>query len=360
MGGSLNVGGNVLAPFRYGDKIYFSASVPKKLGTGKVSRLFSTMRNGPATLQTINPKEDETHAAYATLNLAADRIYYTIFKESHLVQQGKSEIWYRAKQYDGTWGNIVALPKHINQSGTINTHPACGYDFLLKKEVLYFASNRPGGKGGFDIWFCTVERDGTFGNPVNLPYNTEHDEVTPHFFTHGQMVFFSSNKPEGKGGFDVYRCEKTTTGTWEAPDNLGAVNSAFDELHFSYHQPTKTSYFCSNRPNDNCQNAPKGCPDFSVFSGILSGSLLVNTRSELDNTALYGCNIELENMETGTIEVTILRSENSTLELPILTGKKYRLIVSRPYFFPVFMELDSSGFDFANPIKKTVYLRPMK
>ncbi len=360
MGGSLNLSGSVFAPLRYGDKLYFTATVPNKLGTGKVSRLFSANEKYPATMQRINPKEDDVHAAYATLNLAGTRIYYTVFKESQSVKQGQSEIWYRDKQYDGTWGPIVILPKNINQSGIINTQPACGYDFSLKKEVLYFSSNRLGGKGGFDIWYCTVERDGSFSQPINLPFNTSYDDVTPFFFTHAQMVFFSSNRAGGKGGFDIYRSEKNPAGNWQAPENLGLANSVFDELYFSYHQPTQTSYFCSNRPNDNCQNAPSGCPDLSVFAGNLNGSLLINIRNEMDSAELYGCNIELENTETDAIELTILKSENSSVELPILKGKKYRVIVSRPFFFPVFLTLESTGFDFAHPIRKTVYLRPMR
>lgn len=359
-GKNLTREGNVIAPFRYGDKVYFTATVPKKSGIGKVSRLFSAIRDEPAIPQQINPKEEDTNAANASLNMAGDRIYYTVFKETAPGKQSQSEIWYRDKQYDGTWGHVVLLPKHINQSNVITTQPTCGYDYKLKKEVLCFSSNRPGGKGGFDIWCCTVERDGTFGTPSNMAFNTASDEVTPFYYTQFRMLLFSSNMLGGKGGYDVYRSEKTESGTWMPAENLGSVNTTFDEIYFSHHAPSQTSYFCSNRPNANCQDNPQGCPNYSIFIGKLSGSLYLTTMIERDSIPLYGCNIELENMETGNIDTTILQSESSSVELPMLPEKKYRLIVSRQGYYPIFLPLDSLIPDFARPNRKTVYLRPMR
>lgn len=357
---NLNVIPGTCSPFRYGDKVYFTVSVPKISGEGKVSRLYSAVLNNAATPQLINPKEEDTNASNATLSIGGNRIYYTVSKESGNGKPTHSEIWYRDKEYDGTWGHVVNLPRPINDMGIINQHPTCGYDFSLKKEVLYFSSNRPGGKGGFDIWYCTINRDGSFNDPVNASFNTAFDEVSPFFYTHAQMIFFSSNVPAGMGGFDVYRSSKNSSGNWQHAENLSAVNTVFNELYFTYHQPTQTIYFCTNRPNESCQNSPKGCSDLSIFSGKLCGSLVVNTLNEQDSTALYGYNIELENSETGMIETTILRSENSIVELPILPNKKYRLIVSRPGFYPVFLQLQSVSADFVHPIRKSVYLKPMK
>lgn len=351
---------NVKAPYRYGDKLYFTASVPNKRGTSKVARLFSSVHGDKPIMLPINPKEDNIHAAHATISIGGDRIYYTVFKETTKVTEGHSEIWYRDKEYDGTWGHLVQMPKFVNLSDVINTQPSAGFDFTLKKEVVYFSSNRPGGKGGFDIWFCTVERDGSFGKPVNLPFNTAADEVTPHYSTFLQMVFFSSNMPGGYGGFDVYRSSKDSKGTWQTGENLSSVNTAFDETFFSYHQPSLTCYFCSNMPSFKCHNDPNGCAENAIYAGKLNGSLVVETRSELDSMPLYGCNIELENMETGTIENTILQSENSVIDLPLEPNRKYRLIISRPYHYPVFLPLENVLCDFAHPLRKTIYLKPMR
>lgn len=360
VGANFDLTGNVTAPYKYGEKMYFSASVPNKKGNREVTKLFSCVRGEKATMLTINPKEDAMNAADATLSIGGDRIYYTVFKESSEVKLGERHIWYRDKQYDGNWGPVVQLPKYINMSDVITAQPTSGYDFKLKKEIVFFSSNRPGGKGGMDIWYTTVERDGSFGMPVNLPFNTEFDEVTPHLSTHLQMLFFSSNMPGGKGGFDIYRAEKSVAGEWQMGEGLAPANSSFDDLYFCYHQPTQTCYFSSNRPNESCQKDTAHCSNLVIFSAKLTGILFVETRSLLDSMPLFGCNVELENMETGVIETTILNAETNSFVLPILEGKKYRLIVSRPYHFPIFLPLDNSYCDFAHPIRKIVYLQPMK
>jgi hypothetical protein len=358
--GGLNFGGAVLAPFRYGDKVFFTATQPSKHGNGKVSRLFYSLRNEPAQLLPINPKEDDTNAAHACFNATADRIYYTVFKEAAPGKLATSEICYRDKQYDGSWGNIVKLPKHVNKSGTTNTQPACGYDFYLKKDLLFFASNRAGGMGGFDIWYCTADRDGSFGNPTHLPFNGPGDDVTPHFFSQEQTLFFSAYDYQGKGGFDIYSSKKNANGEWAAPTSLDQLNTPFDELYFSYHQPSQTSYFCSNRPNDNCQNQPTGCIEFSIFSAKIGGSLHLKLMNERDSSDLFGCNVELLDAVTGATESVVLKSEANCLDLPILSEKKYRLIVSREGFFPIFLDLELGIGSFAQPTHKTVYLKPMR
>lgn len=351
--------GSLLAPFQYGGKVFFTATTLNKQGDGKVSRLFTAIRNERPQLMPINPKEEDVHAAHASLNSSATRIYYTIFREDTPGKPGHSEICYRDRQYDGTWGSIVKLPKHINKTGTVNAQPACGYDLNLKKDLLFFVSNRPGGHGGFDIWYCSVERDGSFGEPVNLPFNSSSDDMSPHFWAQKQILFFSSTMPGGQGGYDVYFSEKNAAGQWLPPINLEQANTAFDELYYSYNQLSNTSYLCSNRPNATCGNLATGCSDFSVFSGKLGACLSVDIRSALDSSAVYGCNIEIEDVQTKLTEQYVLQSEDSTLHFTILPNKKYRLIVSRRRFYPVFVELDSINADFFRPIKKQVFLRPM-
>lgn len=352
--------GSVLAPFQYGGKVFFTATTPNKQGDGKVSRLFTAIRNERPQPMPINPKEDDIHAAHATLNASATRIYYTLFKEDTPGKPGHSEICYRDRQYDGTWGSFVKLPKHINKPGAVNAQPACGYDLNLKKDLLFFASNRSGGQGGFDIWYCTVERDGTFGEPVNLPCNSPSDEMTPHFISQEQMLFFSSSMLGGQGGFDIYFSEKNAAGQWLPPNNFAQANTAFDELYYSYNHQSNVSYLCSNRPNATCGNLPDGCSDFSVFSGKLGAYLIVDIRNTLDSAAIYGCNIEIEDAQTKLIEQYVPQSEDSTLHFTILPEKKYRLIVSRRGFYPVFVEVDANNVDYFQPIKKQVFLRPMR
>jgi hypothetical protein len=354
-----NLGGSLLAPLRYGDKLFYTATVPTK--TGKVSRIFSmAFDNDMAYPLPINPKEDQLHIAHVALNAAADRMYYTLIREPNPSKPNQSELWYRDKTYEGNWSPAVKLPAHINKPGSSSQQPSVGFDFSQKKEILFYASNRPGGKGGFDIWYCTVERDGSFGEPVNFVMNSTADEVTPHFFSQKQMLFFSSNFFLGKGGFDIYQTVRNEDGLWSEMENLEQANSRFDELYFTYHLQSQTSYFCSNRPNANCDNEPLGCSDFSIFSAKMGGHLVVNILNEADNSAISGCNIELEDTSTGMVETTVTKSKTNTLQLPIYPDKKYRLIVSKMGYYPVFIELQSAASNCFQTLTQRVMLRPMK
>jgi hypothetical protein len=74
---------------------------------------------------------------------------------------------------------------------------------------MVFASNRPGGSGVFDLYY-SILRDGEWSSPVNLgePINSASDEYRPilggHIDFNNRYMMFSSNRPGGKGGFDLY------------------------------------------------------------------------------------------------------------------------------------------------------------
>lgn len=357
--GNLNIGTSTLAPFRYADKLYFTALMPKgnnELGT--YTRLYTAMLNGTAQPMPINPQDENMHAAHATLNVTATRIYYTLFEQSNLSIPGQSEICYREKQYDGTWGNIVKLPKHVNKTNTFNSQPACGYDAILKKDVVFFVSNREGGKGGFDIWYCTVERNGEFGDPINLPTNTPADEMTPFFLSKEQILFFSSNKRGGSGGMDVYAAQKMADSIWQPPTNLKSVNTPFDELYFSYHQPSKTCYFSSNRPNASCSDQPKGCRNYSLFTGQLGQTLVLQTLNQASQSELFGCTVQLRNLDTGKIESVVENGEDSKFFLTLFSGYHYRLIVSRPGYQPTVLDFSPSEANIHLPVFRELALTP--
>ena len=354
-----NFGGPILAPLRYGDKLFYTVNIPTK--AGNVSRIYSTaLGNSKTYPMPINPKDDQVHIAHIALNAAANRIYFTQTREAQPGKHSHSELWYRDKTYEGDWGAAVKLPAHINKQGSSSQQPSVGFDFNLKKEILFYASNRPNGKGGFDIWYCTVERDGSFGEPVNLIMNTTADEVTPYYFPQKQMLFFSSNFYGGKGGFDIYQTVREENGLWSEMENLEQVNTRFDELYFTYHHPSLTSYFCSNRSLENSKCPVNVSNDFSIFSTKMGGNIVVNILSQRDNTAIIGCNIELEDVSEGTVQNVVTKAEANTLLFPIFPDKKYRLIVSKMGYFPVFIELQTATSNCFQTITQKVMMKPMK
>ena len=152
------------------------------------------------------------------------------------------------------WSAPVNLGPVIN-SGFSDQGPAISKDGLS----LYFASNRPGGLGGFDMYVSQrTSVDDPWGSPVNLgsTVNTIFDEGNPAFSRDGHFLFFQSKRPGGFGLIDLWVSTRNHTHDdfdWQLPINLGpGVNSAADDNGPSYFENeedgTPQLYFGSSRP----------------------------------------------------------------------------------------------------------------
>lgn len=156
----------------------------------------------------------------------------------------------------GAWGPAVSLESVPGTSSELNTPAAEGCPILSQDGLqLYFASNRPGGLGGLDIWVAERSApDAAFGAPVNLgaPINSPENDFCPSPLRDAQGFMFVSNRLGGCGGTDIYVTSQHPQQGWAAPENLGCeVNSAADEagpvLVFAEPGPP-ILYFSSSRP----------------------------------------------------------------------------------------------------------------
>ncbi len=355
---NLYLGGSSIAPCRYGDRVYFTSIQSSK--NKKLSRIYSAVGKEKAQLLPLNPKDEQINIAHLAFNVTGNRVYYTQSREPKPGNPAQSELWYCNKTFDGKWGNAEKLPNHINVAGSSAKDPTIGFDFTTRKEVLFFSSNRPGGKGGYDIWYCTIEPDGQFGELINFPFNTSVDDVSPHFFSQRQTLFFSSNVITGLGGFDIYQSKRAENGTWGKLEDLPQINSTFDETYFFHHPQSQTSYFSSNRPSINCKGNIYNCTDFSIYTAQLGANLVVKIFNDLDGSTLFGCNIELEDISTGQLQSLVLNSEKNVLQMPIFPEKNYRLIVSRQGFYPVSLQLQTAAYSYFQTVEQNIMMKPMR
>lgn len=162
---------------------------------------------------------------------------------------------YKAEWIDDDWKNIIELPFNSNDFST--EHPTLNAD----ETKLYFASDREGGFGSFDLYSVDIQSDGFYGKPINLGkgINTDKKEQFP-FLDEENNLYFSSNGHPGFGLLDVF-ISKNQNGTFEKPDNLGLpVNSGHDDFSLSLNLDGKTGYFSSNR------SGGKGSDDIYSFT----------------------------------------------------------------------------------------------
>jgi Tol biopolymer transport system component len=163
--------------------------------------------------------------------------------------QGDWDVWVttRATTQD-PWGKPGNLGQPVNSSDN-NFMPSISSDGLS----LFFCSTRPGGQGDWDVWVTTrTTISDPWGIPVNLgpPVNSSYLEQTPTISADGVVLFFSSNRPGGFGGSDLWLATRATVSDpWGEAVNFGpTVNSAASDAGANISRDGSTLYFCSSRP----------------------------------------------------------------------------------------------------------------
>ena len=143
----------------------------------------------------------------------------------------------------GMWNNVRPLPFNGNGYSTgFGTFGADG-------KAIYFASNRPGGYGGYDLYRAREVNGNWETVPENLggTVNSQGNEITPYF--DGSSLYFSSDWHAGLGAYDVFRAALNDANRPSALFHLGgAVNSPRDDYGFVYDEGQRLGYLTSNRP----------------------------------------------------------------------------------------------------------------
>ena len=167
----------------------------------------------------------------------------------------------------GLWSvYLAAAPSFSDWSSPINLGlvvNSAAEDFAphISKDglTLYFASTRPGGFGGEDLWISRrASKDGPWNPPVNLGtiINTDANERSPALSRDGHHLFFATTRGGGSGGFDIWvswRHDTRDDFGWQAPVNLGTqFNSAATDAGPSYFDNDDAGipllFLASNRP----------------------------------------------------------------------------------------------------------------
>ncbi|MGB0884964.1 MAG: OmpA family protein [Chitinophagales bacterium] len=150
---------------------------------------------------------------------------------------------------ENKWSRPIMLNDQINDPRFTSTQPAVrtsGDNF----DIVYFVSDREGGKGGMDIWYFIRTAKGNYKGPRLLrgPINTQFDELTPFYNNYDSTFYFSSNGHPSIGGFDVFKTIEDDEDQWIEPMNVGApINSTKDDLYYVNEQGKTSGFIVSNR-----------------------------------------------------------------------------------------------------------------
>lgn len=178
-----------------------------------------------------------------------------------------SEI-YVSHNLNNEWQEPEKLPYPVNDDNYTSTQPAVGKNMKTGDDILYFVSDRPEGKGGLDIWYTEFDHEsGSFKEPRNLDkgVNSPGNECCPFIDLSGSTMYFGSNGRNGLGGYDIYKSVGYKRKWTDAAPLPIPLNSSYDDYYFSILNNGKEGFFTSNRPGSLSLDNGSCCDDIFYY-----------------------------------------------------------------------------------------------
>ena len=277
---------------------------------------------------------------------------------------------YMSEKKDGDWSEGKMLNEEINLKGATNTQP-----FYTKttngSDILYFVSDREGGRGGLDIYYSIVNKKGEFSTPKNCgnKINTDRDEVTPYFDKKANTIYFSSNGWISMGGRDIYKEEADIYGKFnKTPENLGApFNSPCDDYNLRFGKNSEQGYLVSNRPGIFSVRGKTCCDDIfayhydrTIFLAV-KGRVIDDVTKQPINGA--GINLSLRSTNLGEADVTI-NNDTSRGETPYFFNLKpekfYKVSATKDGYFASSQNFSTLGLAKSDTQVVDIYLKKLE
>ncbi len=269
---------------------------------------------------------------------------------------GSCDIYFSAFN-DGKWSEPANLRGPVNTSHW-ESQPSISAD----GKTLYFSSNRPGGFGGKDLWYSTLNERNMWSNPVNMgdKINTDGDEMSPFIHFDGKTLYFSSDGRTGLGGFDIYITRMQEDSTWSEPRNLGyPINTYNDEMGLVIESGGENAYFSSIRDKAN----GKDIFYFDLYESIRPSpvSYLKGKVYDKETGQLLKANYELINLSTNKVTVKSTTDGNGNFLVCLPSGYNYGINVSKAgYLFYSENFMFEGTHTAVEPYIKKIRLSPLR
>lgn len=165
---------------------------------------------------------------------------------------------------NGKWSAPKAIGGGVNKEGYNSTQPH--FSRKGENELLFFASDMPGGQGKYDIWFSEVNGN-TFAKPKNAgkKVNSIDDEITPFYDGFEGVLYFSSNWHEGFGGFDIFSAKGDPEKLGEPVNLLQPINTQWNDMYYAPYPSKYAGFLTSNRKGSYFKKSPTCCNDIYLI-----------------------------------------------------------------------------------------------
>lgn len=263
----------------------------------------------------------DRQAAAPSITASGNMLFITSWSTE--TEQPVYEILMSRPLNDSIWEAPKKLNDIVNLPGTNSKHAFVTRD----GSGIYFSSDRKEGLGGFDLYFVRLNEDGQpYGRAVNLGenINTTKNEEAPFYDQLTQTLYYSTNGKIGMGGLDVFTSERQQN-NWSPSVNMGyPVNSSKDDSYFVVTDNDNIGYLSSDRGSSCCYKLYT----FEVAYYFAGGTVL----DAVDDALLENVRVTLLD-STGKNEVAVTYTDESGYyALPIVKGQDYKVEYSKENF----------------------------
>lgn len=272
--------------------------------------------------------------------------------------QSKAAI-YVSKALNNVWLAPQKLNSFVNAEGYSSMQPSLSFDGTK----LYFASDRPGGKGKMDIWVCTLDEAGNPGPPVNLGprINTPENEAAPFWHDKTTTLYYSSDGNVGYGGLDIYKAYATDEDTvWSTPINMGKpINSSRDDSYFVLQRDQRIGYFSSDRKM--CE----GCPGGSCFTiyKVEKEPLVFNVSGKVYNSEtnepIANSLLTFKDINDDLKPFYVITDENGAYSSPLREDMEFYIKAQKNKFFGDAATVSTKGLTESKDFMQDFFLTPI-
>ncbi len=268
------------------------------------------------------PLNTQTNEGAQSLSSNGNYMYFTSCERPG--GAGSCDIYFSAFS-NGKWSVPYNLGSPVNTNWWEST-PSVNAD----GNMLFFSSNRPGGSGGKDLWLSFLKENSRWSQPVNLgtTINTSADEMSPFIHFDGKTLYFASDGHPGMGGFDIFMTRMKDDSTWSVPKNIGfPINGPADETGMVIDASGQRAYFSSKR------DAGKGKDiyTFALEESIRPDPVAYLRGRVVDKVTgnLLRADYELINLSTRKVTVRSTTDEKGDFLVCLPSGFNYGINVTK-------------------------------
>ncbi len=357
------VAGNV-----FNDEFYYSSMNYKEPQKGRepgrdISKLLKKSRDGQISIIPGYVNERTELVTHSCINTTGTTMYYTVCKYINDADI-HCEIYKSDISEEGVLSNEVRLNDPINIPNYTTTQPFITIDKATGKELLYFVSDRPGGRGELDIWYSILDPEFGFSEPINIEQiNTPNNEITPFYNAETDFLFFSSDGRESLGGYDVYKVIKIND-NYGSPIPVGMpINSSYNDIYYFEQTDGKKAYLSSNREGSFFLDSYFEACCYDIYEleiDPIDLHLNALTYDKVTGRPLYEATVTLYDRETKQELGKISNLMDNDHKFPLAIDRNYMIVAEREFYHPDTITFSTLGATKSDTIIKRHFLETDK